>query len=98
MKRWFHRLVLSRRWATFATLGVSFLVFGASSVNLLLIAKANLDLIVEHGWQALMDGAAQQLLEILATAYLSMAAYVVFKACEARLVRWLVDPPDEGPP
>lgn len=94
MRRWFHRVVLSRRWATFVVLGLSFLVFGASSVNLLLIAKANIDLILEHGWQALADGAAQQLVEILATAYLSMAAYVVFKACESRLVRWLAEPMD----
>ena len=95
MKRWFHRVVLSRRWTTFVVLGLSFLVFGASSVNLLLIAKANADLILEHGWQALADGAAQQLVEILATAYLSMVAYVVFKACEARLVRWLADPSED---
>lgn len=93
MKQWFHRLVLSRRWATFVVLGLSFFVFGASSLNLLFVAKANLDLIVEHGWQALADGGAQQLLEILGTGYLSMAAYVVFKTCEARLVRWLVELP-----
>lgn len=92
MKKWFCRVVLSRRWATFAVLGLSFLVFGASSLNLLFVAKANIDLIVEHGWQALADGGARQLLEILLTGYLSMAAYVVFKACEARLVRWMIDP------
>ncbi|MBX3587296.1 MAG: hypothetical protein AB7I35_01775 [Ramlibacter sp.] len=94
MKAWFHRTILSRRWATFGVLGLSFFVFGASSLNLLFIAKANFDLIVDNGWQALMDGGAQQLLEVLFTGYLSMAAYVVFKACEARLVRWLTDPPD----
>jgi hypothetical protein len=40
---------------------------------------------------ALGDGAAQQLIELLITAYLSMLAYVLFKACEHRLVHWLVD-------
>lgn len=92
MKHWFQRVVLARRWATFLVLGLSFLAFGGTSLNLLFIAKANLDLIVEHGWQALIDGGALQMLEILATGYLSMAAYVVFKTCEARLVRWLADP------
>jgi len=93
MKQWFQRVILSRRWATFLVLGLSFLAFGATSLNLLFVAKANLDLILEHGWEALMEGGARQLVEILATGYLSMAAYVVFKACEARLVRWLADPP-----
>ena len=93
MKRWFHRVVLSRRWATFAVLGLSFLLFGSSSLNLLFVTKANMELIAEHGWQALAEGGAQQLLEVLATAYVSMAAYVVFKACEAKLVRSIIDPP-----
>lgn len=92
MKKWFCREILSRRWATFGVLGLSFLVFGCSSLNLLFVAKANIDLIAEHGWQAMADGGAQQLFEILVTGYLSMAAYVVFKACEARLVRWMIDP------
>jgi len=94
MKQWFQRLVLSHRWAIFLVLGLSFLIFGGMTLNLLVIAKANLDLILEHGWQALVDGGAWQLLEILATGYLSMAAYVVFKTCEARLVRRLADPSD----
>lgn len=92
MRQWFHRIILCRRWATFLVLGLSFLVFGATSLNLLFIAKANLDFILAHGWQALAEGGARQLLEVLATAYLSMAAYVVFKTCEAQLVRWLADP------
>ncbi len=94
MKKWFCRVILSRRWATFGVMGISFLVFGGTSLNLLFVAKANLDLIMEHGWQALADGGAQQLLEILLTSYLSMAAYVIFKVCEARLVRWMIDPSD----
>ena len=36
-----------------------------------------------------MDGGLQQLLEVLATGYLSLAAYVVFKACEHHLVQAL---------
>ncbi len=91
VKNWFHRAILARRWAAFLVLGLSFIVFGAASVNLVFLAQANLALIAEHGWRALADGAAQQLLEIVASGYLSMAAYLVFKACEHRLVRWLAE-------
>ena len=92
VKSWFHRLILSRRWATFVVLGLSFFLFGAASLNLVYVANANLALIAEHGWRALMDGAAEQLLGIVFSAYLSMAAYIVFKTCEYRLVHWLIEP------
>lgn len=91
MKSWFHRVVLSRRWLCFVTLGISFFVFGVGSLNLFFVARANVGFIARHGWQALMDGGAQQLLEVVATGYVSMLAYVVFKACEASLVRGLLD-------
>ena len=83
--------VFGRRWLTFLVMGLGFLGFGAGTVNLFMVLKANADLVLDVGWQALMDGAAQQLLELLATAYSSMAAYLVFKACEHRLVHWLAD-------
>ena len=91
MKRWFHRAVLSRRWATFIVLGLSFFVFGAGSLNLFFLFKANADLLFNNGWQGLADGGAMQLIELLTTGYVSMAAYIVFKACEYRLTHWLVD-------
>jgi len=72
-------------------MGLAFLAFGAGTVNLFMLLKANTDLVFEHGLQALGDGAAQQLVELLVTAYLSMAAYLVFKSCEQRLVHWLAD-------
>jgi len=43
-----------------------------------------------------MDGAARQLVELIVTGYLSMAAYLVFKACEYRLTRALSDPDPGG--
>ena len=98
MKRWFYRLVLSRKWATFLVLGISFMAFGAGSLNLFYVFKANFNLLVDYGWMALMDGGAQQLLELLVSGYASMAAYVVFKVCEYRLVHWLVDPRDTHSP
>jgi hypothetical protein len=91
MKAWLQRVVFTRAWLTFVTLVLSFLVFGGGTYNLFLLLRANLALIAEHGWQALMDGAAQQFIELMLTALLSMAAYVLFKACEQRLVQRLCD-------
>ena len=91
MRKALRRRVFGRRWLTFVVMGLAFLAFGAGTVNLFMLLKANTDLVFEHGSQALGDGAAQQLVELLVTAYLSMAAYVVFKACEYRLVHWLTD-------
>jgi uncharacterized membrane protein YcjF (UPF0283 family) len=92
MPAWLQRVVFARAWLTFIVLVVSFLVFGAGTYNLLLLLRANLALIAEHGAQALADGAAQQFFELMFTAALSMAAYVLFKACEHRLVHRLCDP------
>ena len=81
--------MFSRRWLTFVVMGVAFLGFGAGTFNLFFVLKANAELVFENGWMALADGAARQLVELLVTAYLSMAAYLLFKACEHRLVHWL---------
>jgi hypothetical protein len=77
---------------TFVVMGLAFLGFGAGTYNLFFVLKANAELVFQHGWMALADGAAQQLIELLVTAYLGMAAYVLFKACEHRLVHWLAQP------
>jgi hypothetical protein len=97
VRRWFHRVVLSRRWLTFVVLGVSFLAFGAGTLNLFVVFKSNLALLFEHGWMAAMDGGGRQLAELVFSGYASMAAYVVFKACEYRLVHWLSDAPGSHP-
>jgi hypothetical protein len=89
INRLFQRLVLSRLWLTFIVLGLSFLAFGIGTLNLGLLLMANTRLLSEYGWQAVMDGALRQLLELAATGYLSIAAYVVFKTCEHRLSDWL---------
>ncbi len=88
---WFQRVVLSRRWATFIVMGLSFLAFGTGSLNLFFVLRANVALVAEHGWMALSDGAAMQFAELMVTGYASMAAYVVFKVCEHRLVHSLTD-------
>ena len=89
MRQALNRLVFSRRWLTFIVMGLAFLAFGAGTFNLFILLKANTELVLDYGVQALGDGAAQQLVELLVTAYLSMAAYILFKACEHRLVHWL---------
>ena len=88
--RAFRRAVLSRRWLTFAVLCLSFALFGGGTVNLFNMFRLNLGLISDHGLMALADGAAQQLMELLLTLGLSMAGYIVFKACEYRLVHGLI--------
>ena len=98
MRRWFHRNVLSRRWLTFVVMGLAFFLFGAGTVNLFMLFRENADYISRYGWEALMDGAARQLIELLVTGYVSMVAYVVFKACEYRLVHDLTDSPAMGVP
>jgi cell shape-determining protein MreD len=85
IKRWFQRTVLSRRWLTFLVMGLAFFVFGGGTYNIVMLFGANIDFISRYGWEALMDGAARQFVELVVTGYLSMAAYVVFKACEYRL-------------
>jgi uncharacterized membrane protein HdeD (DUF308 family) len=93
LKRWFHRTVLSRRWLTFLVMGFAFFAFGAGTYNIFMLFKANAALIAAYGWRALMDGAARQFAELVITGYLSMAAYIVFKACEYRLTHDLADKP-----
>jgi hypothetical protein len=92
IKRWFHRIVLSRRWLTFLVMGLAFFVFGVGTFNIFMLFSANAEFIARSGWQALMEGAARQLIELLVAGYLSMAAYIVFKACEYRLARDLAEP------
>lgn len=89
MKAWIQKLVFARRWLTFVVMGLAFLAFGAGTYNLFYLVHANAELVLTHGWMVLADGAALQMVELLATAYVSMAAYVLFKACEYRLVQWL---------
>ena len=92
LKRWFHRAVLSRRWLTFLVMGLSFFVFGAGTLNLGMLFMANADFIGRSGWDALKEGAARQFIELVLTGYVSMGAYLVFKACEYKLARELAEP------
>ncbi|GAA5162398.1 hypothetical protein [Viridibacterium curvum] len=79
----------NRPWVTFVLTGVFFILFGVTSYNLFVIFRANLNLFVEHGWRVVRDGALDQLLGLLLNAYLSVAFYALFKACEHALVKHL---------
>ena len=83
------RLLFMRPKLTFALMGVFFLLFGVSSVNLFVLLKLNIDLFVEYGLMVIADGALQQLLELIGSAYLSMLFYVLFRVCERVLVERL---------
>src|SRR5215216_6578262 len=93
LKRWFHRVVLSRPWLTFLVMCVSFFAFGAGTLNILMLFNANAEFVAQYGWQAVMDGAAVQFVELVVTGFLSMGAYVVFKTCEHRLSHALASAP-----
>ena len=74
---------------TFVLMGALFLLFGVTSVNLFVLLKANVDLFLEYGLMVIADGALEQLLDLLGSAYLSMVFYILFKLCERILVERL---------
>ncbi len=65
------------------------------SLNLLHLLQANLDLLIEHGWQALMDGALRQLAELIISGLVSATFYLLFKTCEKVLVERITEKKDE---
>ncbi len=79
---------MTRYWLlTFVIMTLSFLGFGALSVNLAQTFLSNIQLIREYGWMALQDGAFLQLMELLLTSCFAVAFYVCFKTCESALVQ-----------
>ena len=79
----------THRWLTFLLMGLSFLLFGAMTVNIFVLLKANIDLYLDYGAMVIADGALLQLAELIAYGYLSLLFYVLFKACEHILVTQL---------
>ena len=81
---------LARRlWAAFALLGVSFVLGGLVTINLLHMLSSNLEFLSSYGFDALREGGLRQLLEIVVSGYFAAACYVVFKLCEKVLVERL---------
>ena len=51
----------------------------------------NIDLFIEYGAMVIEDGALQQLVELLLSAFLSIGFYMAFKICERVLVERLTE-------
>ena len=86
-------------WLAFFLLGVSFVLFGMLSLNLLNTLGANFDFLSMYGVDAVREGALLQLAEVVLSGYLAAGAYVVFKLCEKVLIERLVTAkaPKQGP-
>jgi len=78
-------LQLSSSW------GWAFIGFGLASLNLLYLIPANAELVLQHGAMALLDGALQQLLELLGLGFSGLAMYLILKVCEHILVEKLLN-------
>jgi hypothetical protein len=81
--------VAERPWLAFVLMGAFFFLFGVVSLNLVYLFKANIELILDHGWMALGDGAAVQFVELVGYGYLSALLFTGFKVCEKLLVERL---------
>src|SRR5207237_9410332 len=79
----------THRWLTFLLMGLFFLLFGAMTVNIFVMLKANIDLYLDYGTMVIADGALVQLAQLIGYGYLSLLFYVLFKACEHILVTHL---------
>ena len=76
-------------WLTFILMGVSFVLFGLLTLNLLHTLGANLEFLGMHGVDAVRDGGLMQLFGLIVSGYLAAAFYVLFKLCEKVLVERL---------
>ena len=95
LKPWLYR----HYGCTFVLMGLSFFAFGALSLNLIYLLKTNVELFLDYGDMVIEDGALLQLLQLLGYVYLSLAFYLLFKACEHILVVRLTEdgPADHAP-
>ena len=78
-----------RSWHTlfiFLMLGVFGGLFAWFSYNLIHPFMANFRFISEHGLHALEVGGLRQGIELIASGYLAIAAYILFRVCEVELV------------
>jgi hypothetical protein len=72
---------------TFAIMLMSSFVFGLSSYDIFRLFKANVVYVADNGVMALLDGGLEELLLLTLYGIVSLASYIVFKACE----KWLVE-------
>lgn len=72
--------------ATWVLMAISFVAFGALSINLVSYAFANADYLLSYGWEAFQDGGLQQLLELWLQIFVAISTYLIFKLCEHALI------------
>ena len=94
LQSFFTSYLRERPLLAFVLMGLSFVLFGLTSLNLIYLFKANLNLFIDYGWMVVRDGALRQLFELLAYGYLSLLFYIVFKCCEHQLVHYLTHKKD----
>jgi hypothetical protein len=94
LRKFFTEVLRERPLLAFLLMGLSFVLFGLTSLNLIYLVKANISLFLEYGWMVVRDGALRQLFELLAYGYLSLLFYVVFKCCEHQLVNYFTHKKD----
>jgi len=82
--------LLRRWWVAFVLLGVSFVLGGLVTLNLLHVLSANFEFLAMYGAEAVREGGLRQLIEIVVSGYFAAACYVVFKLCEKVLVERLI--------
>ena len=83
-------LFLSRRWwLAFILMGLSFVLFGLVTLNLLHTLGANLEFLSSYGVEAVREGGLWQLVGLVVSGYGAAASYVLFKLCEKVLVERL---------
>jgi hypothetical protein len=76
-------------WLTFILMGMSFVLFGMLTLNLLHTLGANLEFLGMHGVDAVREGGITQLAGLIVSGYLAAVFYVFFKLCEKVLVERL---------
>jgi hypothetical protein len=78
--------IAKRAWLAFVLMGVCFFLFSLNSYNLVVLARANIDLWIRYGPAVWRDGAAMQVVELVFSGCLSLLFYIGFKLCEHLLV------------
>ncbi len=85
------RKLITRHWLlTLLVMFVVAAIFGLSLFNLFYLLHANIELISEHGYMALKDGALEQLLSLFFYGFISIITYIIFKACEKVMVETIL--------
>ena len=78
---------LLRHWlCSYVLMGLSFVLFGVTSLNLVQVFTANISFLSSYGLDAVRDGGLMQFVELLASTYLAVAFYLLLKTCEHALV------------